>query len=390
MATTVSPQSFGCRGIAARVCLPQRIEVQTVGLADRHYGRSVAAATAPCLAIVFFHGFLRPGRRSVRRLPDEDYRTHVVGTASFKPKCASVVLFAGDIPFGVEPVEGKGLGAVAVRDIAAGELVVSESPVIALKGDAFWKASMQQQFDVLPDSKQQALLALSDVQLIGGQQKTLEGIVVTNNIGCNSPRYDCVVCEAISRLNHSCVPNCEQTWDEETSTERIYASRDIKIGEEMCFSYVDPFLPRLTRLEYLRQSFRFECMCTACGHSDDESDKRRARLGEIFQRIQSVGSDADEGVNLTKEMLDLCDHEGLSMNAFRVQACYHAFQCLVRAKRFEEAQPWIERTVGYCEMCRGPDHADTELMRGYAKDPRSHPAAADEDMFSSIRNALFG
>lgn len=54
---------------------------------------------------------------------------------------------AAESPFAIEAVPGKGLGAVASRDIRQGELVVSERPPITFVELPDWEAKIQQQFD---------------------------------------------------------------------------------------------------------------------------------------------------------------------------------------------------------------------------------------------------
>ena len=46
---------------------------------------------------------------------------------------------AGAPCFKVIPIEGKGLGAIAVRNIVCGELIVAEKPIMAyLRCDSEW------------------------------------------------------------------------------------------------------------------------------------------------------------------------------------------------------------------------------------------------------------
>ena len=58
---------------------------------------------------------------------------------------------AAESPFAIEAVPGKGLGAVASRDIRQGELVVSERPPITFVELPDWEAKIQQQFDARPN-----------------------------------------------------------------------------------------------------------------------------------------------------------------------------------------------------------------------------------------------
>mmetsp|Transcript_1134 Transcript_1134/g.1982 ORF Transcript_1134/g.1982 Transcript_1134/m.1982 type:complete len:103 (+) Transcript_1134:2-310(+) len=79
-------------------------------------------------------------------------------------------------------------------------------------------------------------------------------------------------------------------------------------------------------------------------------------------------------------MEELCAEEGLALQGFRAQAAYHAFQCLLLARRPQEALPWIQRARQQLQTTRGEDHPDVAVLRGYEQDPLSHPAASDEQI----------
>jgi len=145
-----------------------------------------------------------------------------------------------------------------MRDIKCGELILSEKPLIFFREGPTWKDWAQEQFHALPTAAKEALWSLQDERLFQGR-KSLPGIVGTNCIGCSGDSFDGVVCGTISRINHSCVPNCEQTWDKALSEERIFASIDIRAGDELSISYVPPFLSRAERSQMLQGSYKFQC-----------------------------------------------------------------------------------------------------------------------------------
>ncbi|CAK9047352.1 unnamed protein product [Durusdinium trenchii] len=291
---------------------------------------------------------------------------------------------AAQSPFEIRDVPGKGLGAVAVRDLAEGELVIEERPPITFVDAPNWEEKIQKQFETLPKKTQEALMSLHDTE----EPKTLTGIFNTNSIGCYSESLDGSLCVLVSRFNHSCVPNCEQFWDDEMFRQKLFACKDIKKGEELCFSYLEPFLPYTQREEIFRRRYAFQCHCPACQEqSHDASDQRRRRLGELVRQLnRGVSPDADAGTSLAKELLQLCDEEGLALQGFRAQASYHAFQCLLLARRpAEEALPWIHLARSQLQKSRGADHPDVRVLRGYEEQPLSHPAATDEQIdWSSI------
>lgn len=66
-----------------------------------------------------------------------------------------------------------------------------------------------------------------------------------------------------SSLNHSCDPNCEVAYVENSDV-HILAKRVVKCDEECTIAYVDPELDGETRREELRETYGFDCECDAC------------------------------------------------------------------------------------------------------------------------------
>eukprot|EP00439_Symbiodinium_sp_Y106_P047616 s2386_g6.t1 len=112
--------------------------------------------------------------------------------------------------------------------------------------------------------------------------------------------------------------------------------------------------------------------------------KRRAEEGHtlcshhLIWKRHEVAKKKEGRRKASEELLQLCDDEGLALQGFRAQACYHAFQCLLLAGREpDEAAPWLRRARELLEASRGPGDPDVEQLRGYEADPSSHPAASD-------------
>jgi hypothetical protein len=77
-----------------------------------------------------------------------------------------------------------------------------------------------------------------------------------------------------SMFNHSCAPNVEWEHVGETSTVRVFALRDIKAGEECCFSYIRPLqMGWAERQGKLRAWLGGECGCVRCVAEHLERDE---------------------------------------------------------------------------------------------------------------------
>eukprot|EP01031_Cornospumella_fuschlensis_P024688 gene24688-29831_t len=77
---------------------------------------------------------------------------------------------------------------------------------------------------------------------------------------------------ALARLNHSCVPNAQQTHLPETTEEVLYASRFIKKGEEINDCYIDLRQTYSSRQKDLREHYRFTYPDRIGGNSDIKGD----------------------------------------------------------------------------------------------------------------------
>ena len=81
-----------------------------------------------------------------------------------------------------------------------------------------------------------------------------------------------------SYLNHSCLSNTYRTFYGDIMT--VHAIKDIKKGEEITCSYLDPFGSYKDRLEKM-QRYKFECKCDLC--VIDQLDTFNYRRYEMFK-----------------------------------------------------------------------------------------------------------
>jgi hypothetical protein len=138
---------------------------------------------------------------------------------------------------------------------------------------------------------------------------------------------------AIARLNHSCVPNAQQTHiphrardGDDFGTvgyEVLYATRDVKVGEELCDCYIELRQTTEQRRKELYEYYRFVCTCPACGPAEDnqmsaaalqlrkEDDSRRKRAlkleSDILEYVQM--GEVEAAVDLGDELVRLLEHE---------------------------------------------------------------------------------
>ncbi|CAE8630468.1 unnamed protein product [Polarella glacialis] len=204
-------------------------------------------------------------------------------------------------------------------------------------------------------------MSLADVHA----PKTLEGIIRTNNYprGVNSD--DGVLCTTFSRFNHSCAPNCEQSWDEEAFQLQAHACADISAGEELCTYFVDVRDPRANRRQILRDVYRFECNCPVCACTDPAHERRRVRMQTLGGKIELKAIHSPKrAVEMLAELLELYDSAGIRPNIVRKQACELALRLLLQTNQAEDARTAAELALKFSKLAHGPVHASTvELAR---------------------------
>ena len=117
-------------------------------------------------------------------------------------------------------------------------------------------------FKKLPENKRREVMALHDRHEPVLGKKTPFGIYATNSVVRGVGSDSGVLCLIVSRFNHACSPNVSHAWVE--PHERIYASRDIKKGEELNTLYCEPMEDYKSRQQHLKQVYGFDCQCETC------------------------------------------------------------------------------------------------------------------------------
>jgi SET domain len=115
-------------------------------------------------------------------------------------------------------------------------------------------------------------------------------------------------------INHSCNPNCCQTFDLSTSAAlSIRALRNIEKGEEITIAYIDVGKPTWWRRNELQKAYGFLCSCNRCHSSPSDGYncltrgcKGIARIDEcdLFHSWKSFSGQQNLSNNIMKEKVD--------------------------------------------------------------------------------------
>jgi len=95
----------------------------------------------------------------------------------------------------------------------------------------------------------------------------------------------------LSKLNHSCDPNCTVAYIGSNEC-IIFANRPITPNEELTISYVPRGWSVLQRKEHLKQRYGFDCACTRCIHQMTYPDQQSNAKQRTAARNNTTQSNA--------------------------------------------------------------------------------------------------
>ena len=93
-----------------------------------------------------------------------------------------------------------------------------------------------------------------------------------------------------SRINHSCVPNADHFFGDESGWKSFVATRDITEGEEITISYIDNSESRTERQRRLKH-WAIDCQCPGCDVNHPGSHAHEYRLKRIALLYQDPSID---------------------------------------------------------------------------------------------------
>jgi hypothetical protein len=189
----------------------------------------------------------------------------------------------------VIPIEGKGLGTVAIRDIEAFTLLYTESPAciavekprqphitMAAIAEACRKMApnIRARFDALHEGSR----PFQTREMRIWKTNCFEWDPVENRNGFSAIFLN------ISLINHSCLPNAEYRQNFKEGQMELYSTQRIRAGQEVTICYGSNFhyMTASERKAYLHRVYGFICKCLACadGPTSRMSDQRRRILKE--------------------------------------------------------------------------------------------------------------
>ena len=191
--------------------------------------------------------------------------------------------------FRISEVPGKGLGCVAMRDIAAGERLLEEWPLLAVTPVS---PSVEAAFAKLSSAERSQVMALAQDEHRFGTTKSVAGIFATNAIPSHAyAKGHLAIFPTAARFNHSCDPDAVFRYNHATGRLTVHACRPVAAGAELCVHYGFPAgcVQLEARRQRLLEAFGFECTCSACSMKGTALEANELRLGAIGDKTSWFG-----------------------------------------------------------------------------------------------------
>ncbi|TAQ88357.1 hypothetical protein B7494_g3300 [Chlorociboria aeruginascens] len=276
----------------------------------------------------------------------------------------------------IEPVAGKGKGMIAQKTIQPGTLMLSESPLFTTEDILSIETTekdLARTLRALPKASQRAFLSLHN-NFPG--KEPISNIVRSNAYPLGPSSGVGAIFLTIARINHSCRPNAQHSWNPTLKKESVYAVRPIAPGDEITLSYHNGG-PSSTRQKELQEFFGFKCTCDLCSLSPDLLKASDARLIRA-QNLDAAIGDPERARMLPEKVLADCKSLLLIFKAEGVvdtrlpRLYYDAFQiCAMHSDRLR-AKVFAERYVELKVLSEGEQSEDAREMRVFAQEPEKH------------------
>lgn len=280
--------------------------------------------------------------------------------------------------FEVVNIPEKGRGLVARCNIRSGTRILCEEPLFLVSNMDPERLNKVVAFKLKTLAKEQQRQFLSLHNNFPGRL-AFAGIVKTNALPCEPGATTGGIYAEICLINHSCLANCHNSWNDETQRETIHSIRDILAGEELSISY-DRGEPSQARQARLRDAFGFDCTCELCSSPAavlQASDERRKRINQLDDEIgdpMTMMTNPLVSLRACRTLRDMVVEEyRSSVTALIPRVYYDAFQITVAHSDQARAKVFAERAYKARIDCEGADSPATKRIGRFMRNPTSHP-----------------
>lgn len=211
----------------------------------------------------------------------------------------------------VNQSSGEILGVAAIIDIPRGTRILTEEPYFSIQKPANGLELLAALSS--PNSDQLTLTTSSEI---------LPPLCAIWANAFDTDSSISIFLQA-NHINHSCIPNCQFSWNKLLQRLTVQAVRNIPRGQEITISYGPQLLPRVERQKAIFLNWDFTCACPACQPDTafgQASELRRQLMFEIDQQIDryntlpqigQMTSGAPDALPGVLRLIDLLLEEGI-------------------------------------------------------------------------------
>ncbi|KAF2008485.1 hypothetical protein BU24DRAFT_437867 [Aaosphaeria arxii CBS 175.79] len=221
------------------------------------------------------------------------------------------------------------------------------------------EAKLAAQLKALPKDSQRQFLSLYNKS---PGKLPFSTIFKTNALPCGSDSPVGAVYPTICLINHSCVPNSHNNWNDNLEHETIHAIRPIEAGEEITIPYD-----------------KGGCTCLGCSLPPPELDDSDARRLQIQLLDAAIGdpyrimSEPREVLRDCYSMLQNLNEEfGGYIGILGARLYYDAFQISIAHGDQARASVFAKRAYESRVLCEGEDSPEAQRVRSLAMKPARH------------------
>lgn len=253
-----------------------------------------------------------------------------------------------DIDVEIKAVEGCGLGLFALHDFDVGDKIFVERAAITVPN-----CSAEKKYQIIsenllhmPLSLQEAVNSLYPVSISDDMDQKMNsrypGLIKFKynsfKLG-DDDESDSGLFVTLSRINHSCLPNCSRTYFEDQELMVIIANAPITRGDQLTISYsfVGLGVNFAANQSHIRNSWKFVCQCSAC--ETPAIGEKLSQLDKLDTKLLRLGSTGhgSEAYAVGEMILAICDELrefcGIHCLRQRERTYYDMFQMAVMRKR---------------------------------------------------------
>ena len=175
----------------------------------------------------------------------------------------------------------------------------------------------------------------------------------------------------LSRVNHSCQPNAEFVWNNESNAQDLRATSKIPAGAEITASYLDleDGLNKVYRQEFLADNFMFECKCQCCtviGARYDEDEDKRTELMSLHHLLnncdtpQTIIKNINQQLKLASLITGVKTQYCLKLLTIGYETMAGISHSEEINNRAEVMYAYAKRALKLCVILFGPDYCITK------------------------------